>query len=398
MYDVKYNMDNKMIRILYFTFITPTEKFGGGIAVIQSLFSLCSFADVEYIGPEFDSNEFKSYGIKLSAVYLIKQVRSKPRRIFNLITKGITTSFYSEWCKTISGIDASKYDCCYMDFTRQDFVVDWAKKHRLPIVLRAHNVEADYFESMYQKNKSVISFMHKIFAKNTERRCVHNSDKILVLTNTDKNRFEELYENISNKIDLFPICVKHFIGSKREDLPEIFISLTGSLWFGPNADGTIWFLDRVWRNIDRNITKGYTLIIAGSNPNGKIMKLADELPDVEVYTNPEEIDAFYKQATIYVAPIFYGAGMKVKIAEALSCGLPVITTHHASAGYEKMGKFIRICDDADGFKKEIENLISMSEQEMNLLKEEILERFEDNYSLEESCRLMEKHISDVIKR
>lgn len=391
------NSMRKNIRILYFTFIIPSEKFGGGIAALQSLHSLCSFADVDYIGPIYDATEFQAYGIKIKKDYVVKPNSNKVKRLWNFVSKGISTSYYESWFSIIKKINPQDYNCCYLDYTRQDFVVRWAKENRIPIIVRAHNVEADYFESLYKRNRSPIAYLHKIIGKRAERKCINQADKVLALTENDKRRFKRLYGK-SNCITLFPICVKYFDRNKFEKLPKYFVSITGSLWFGPNADGTEWFLENVWKNIDKKISEKYALVIAGANPNNKIKDEVKKLKNVFLYSDPADIDPYYQQATLYVAPIFYGAGMKVKIAEALSCGLPVIATSHAATGYEAVQDLMYISDDAYGFKTHIENILSKTEFEMEILKRKIQSSFERNYSLKESCRKMEGIIRQLTKR
>lgn len=387
----------KNIRILYFTFIIPSEKFGGGIAALQSLHSLCSFADVDYMGPAYDATEFQAYGIKIKRNYVVKPDKNKTKRLWNFVSKGISTSYYEGWFSVMEKIDPQNYDCCYLDYTRQDFVVKWAHESKIPIIVRAHNVEADYFESLYQRNKSPITYLHKIIGKRAEYKCISRADKVLVLTENDKRRFKELYGK-SNNITLFPICVKYFDRDKFEKLPKYFISITGSLWFGPNADGTEWFLENVWKSIDKKISEKYALVIAGSNPNNRIRDEVKKLSNVFLYSDPANIDAYYQQAALYIAPIFYGAGMKVKIAEALSCGLPVITTSHAATGYEAVHDLIYISDNAFGFKKHIENILSKTKSEMEVLKGKIQNSFEKNYSLKESCKKMENVVRQLTER
>lgn len=384
------------MKILYFTFIVPTEKFGGGIAVLQSLYSLCGFADVDYVGPEFQKEELDAYKIKLSHYYLMKQDAGIMRKAYNFIFHGVSTGFYKDWNIIVNRLDATVYDCVYLDFTRQDFVVQWAKRKGLPVVVRAHNVEADYFSSLFKNQKSFISYAHQIIGKRAEKKCVLLSDKVLVLTKRDQNRFIELYGVGEEHYPIIPISVKHFSRERREALPESFVLITGSLWFGPNASGTEWFLDNVWRNVGEDVQKKYSLVIAGAKPNEKIKKLAKELPKVSLFENPKYIDAYYLQASVYIAPIFYGAGMKVKIAEALSCGIPVIATSHAMAGYESVADELFCGDTWKDFAGYLSLIAKKTETEIKCLNQNILESFEQNYSLQKSSDRISKVICDMI--
>ncbi len=390
-----FKQNNKKPRILYFSFITPTEKFGGGIGALQSLYSLCSFADVTYIGPQFNQNEFDRYNIMLKKVCLIKQSKKLLKQIARLVFRGITTSFYESWVGIVSNIDSAEYDCCYLDYARQDFIVDWAKEKGLPVVVRAHNVESDYFDALYEKKKNLSNYIHKKLGKRAERKCIINADVVLALTPQDKNRLKELYGN--SNIKLMPVCVKHFNNSNRESLPEPFVAITGSLWFGPNADGTIWFLKNVWAQLDKALVDKFALVIAGANPNDEIKHLVDNMSNVFLFPNPNDIDAYYQQAYAYVAPIFYGAGMKVKIAEALSCGLPVITTLHSSAGYEAVSDLISVCDTAEDFIIKLKDVLQIAEFEYKQLRNKISEGFEEHYSLQQSSVIVKETVEEIVE-
>lgn len=387
-------------KILYFTFLEPTEKHGGGIAILQSLNALCSFADIEYIGPKYNKEELDLYDIRPISSHIIYENQSKITTALHTATKAITTKSYNSWKATVDKIDTTQYDCCFMDFAKQDFVVKWAHKQKLPIVVRAHNVESDYYkfyDAMRNQKKSLFGYIFRMYKTRAEKYCIQKADKILAITNNDKNRLIELYGNHAD-IDLLPVCVRHFDKTKVEKLPEPFIAITGQLSLGSNSEGTIWFLKNVWSNLMEDITDKYSLVIAGAKPNEEIKNLSKEMKNVHLYDTPDYIDAFYQQAIAYVAPIFYGAGMKVKIAEALSCGLPVITTEHAFAGYEPVETLVSVCENKEEFVAKLNCILTMSVEESADLRKRILEAFEDHYSLKYSSKTMESIITDIIHR
>ena len=387
-------------KILYFTFLEPTEKHGGGIAILQSLNALCSFADVEYIGPEYDKREFDLYKIKPIKTYFISKNQSNITATFYAITKAITTRYYSSWKSVVDQIDTIRYDCCFMDFGIYDFVVDWAHKKGLPIIVRAHNIERDYYkhiDAIRNRKRSLYGYIFWKYTARAEKKCIQRADKVLAITQSDRNRLIELYGEHA-EIDLLPVCVKHFDKKRVEELPEPFISITGQFSLGPNSEGTIWFLKNVWSNLSEDITDKYSLVIAGYKPNKEIKELAESLKNVYLYDTPDYIDAYYLQATAYIAPIFYGAGMKVKIAEALSCGLPVVTTEHAFSGYEVAETLVSVCKNEEEFIEKLNHILSMGVEESGEMRERILDTFEKYFSLESSSTIMEDVVTKVIIR
>jgi len=75
-----------------------------------------------------------------------------------------------------------------------------------------------------------------------------------------------------------------------------------------------------------------TLKIVGNSPNEAVLKLASE--DVKVLGFVPDIRTCYECSDISVAPLTWGGGLKVKIAEAMSYGLPVVAT---SVGIDGLG-------------------------------------------------------------
>lgn len=386
------------MKILYFTFIVPSKYFGGGIGVMQSIKSLCQFAEVDYVGPKFNAMELKDYGINLHNITIINNKIGKVKRISNFIFKGVTSGFYEEWKRAVEDIDISKYDCIYLEFSRQDFVAKWAKEKEIPLAIRVHNVESDYFKALYREKKNLQNFIHAKISKYSEKYCVDKADKVIALTKHDKKRLVQIYGIEKEKIKIIPVCVPNEITNLSIGRDKPYILLAGSLWFGPNAEGTEWFLREVWSQLDNTIGNDYDLLIVGSNPNQSIKTLALKYKNIDIYENPKDIKPFYQGAALFIAPIFYGAGMKVKVAEALACSLPVVGTPHALIGYEAMKNYIFPSKNADTFTQNIEGLLKKSDGEKVKIKENIKIIFEKNYSLNSCKEKMEEIIREVVNR
>ncbi len=378
------------MKVLYNTFIVPTKKFGGGICVLQSLYSLSQCAEIDYIGPKYEKGELESYKIEFNNANIIDIDRSKIKRLFNMIFYRTTSGMFNAWKKEISTVDSGTYDAVYLDFSRQAFVVEWAKKNKLPVVVRMHNVEADYYLEMFKKNRSILNWIHMITAKQSERICLKECDKIIVLSETDKKRIVDLYGIGTEKIVINPVCVELENKGMNIGLEKPYILLAGSLWFGPNAEGAEWFLKNVWKRLDNTVGENYDLYVVGANPNEEVRRLASAYKNVKVISNPEDIKPFYQSAELFLAPIFYGAGMKVKVAEALSFGIPVVATEHALIGYEKAESVVYKENSIDGFTSAIIHFLNLNDDDKNKKKYEIKKIFDENYSLKSSVRCVKE--------
>jgi glycosyltransferase involved in cell wall biosynthesis len=72
------------------------------------------------------------------------------------------------------------------------------------------------------------------------------------------------------------------------------------------------------------------LYIIGSNPPSNLIKLSSESIIVTGYV--EDPSAYFERASIGIAPLLEGAGIKVKVLEMLEVGLYTIATPVAAEG------------------------------------------------------------------
>lgn len=121
----------------------------------------------------------------------------------------------------------------------------------------------------------------------------------------------------------------------------------GGFPHAPNVDAVLHFHREAWPLI-RSSLPHVPLTLVGNRPPAEVIALAGDgvtvtgwVPDVAPY-----LDA----ARVSIAPLRYGAGVKGKIGEALSHGLPAVTT---SIGAEGMGlvdgEHALIADDPSEF-------------------------------------------------
>ena len=106
-----------------------------------------------------------------------------------------------------------------------------------------------------------------------------------------------------------PICM--FVGS-------------GSL---PNLDGITWFIDEVWPTIIAKVPAA-RLAIYGS----VCARLSRRSSEIELYGNVELLEPHYDRARLSIVPLRVGSGLKIKIIEAISVGIPIVTTEVGAQG------------------------------------------------------------------
>ena len=106
----------------------------------------------------------------------------------------------------------------------------------------------------------------------------------------------------------------------------------GNLSYVPNVDGICWFLHRHWPLIHVRAPE-LKLVIAGRSPALAVQE-ACRLPGVELVADPDDLAPVYDRAIAAIVPLRLGSGTRIKILEAASFGVPVLSTAKGAEGLD----------------------------------------------------------------
>ena len=376
------------MRILHITSQAPDTKSGGELGVYQTIKSLyLNDYDIDYVGPEIKKREISLFYRNL---YYLSPDRNKIRRCLRLL-QGITNSRYNAWRKL--QLDCEKYDVVVLDFTKLDYIVKNNKIKKL--IVKVHNVEYDYARNDYAKNGGITRKIIALMSKKQERAILDRADAILTLTENDKNRLKELYgEQLEKKIVINPVAVEKKVNEGKKSKGFISLLITGSLWYGDNVDGAVWFIENVFSKLNFNAR----LVIAGSNPNEKIKRVVSKFSNIELYDSPDSMAPFFETCDVVIAPVFEGAGMKVKVAEALSYSKIVVGTRHAFIGYDVIDcDNAFIADSEEEFIRALNSIYSFTDNQWTEKQKRIEKLFLSKYSIASSAKVWQKTVEIVSK-
>lgn len=381
------------MKILQITPESPSPFSGGGIGIIQSLLSLIqSGYTVDYVGPKILDNQLSSLYNK---TFFLEPSNNLALRFYDSLFMN-TNQRYRSWLNL--NIDLDAYDIIYMDFTKLHYVLNRIKNK--PLIVRVHNVEKDYSYNNYLHHKNLVNFFDNIFAGPREKLIANHANRLIALTEKDKKRLCDLYHIPADKISIIPVCVSnpntsinHITQRIISNSQTLNILITGSLWYGSNYEGILWFLKFVYAKLTIN----RHLCIAGAHPTPELKNFVANDPTITLIDTPPDISPYFKAADIFVAPIFDGAGMKVKVAEALSFGLPVIGTSHAFEGYDITDQINSYLADNDiDFINKIEQYFKLSPSYRLKVQTAALDLYSNKYSLNSSAAALKKIIDSAI--
>ena len=131
------------------------------------------------------------------------------------------------------------------------------------------------------------------------------------------------------------------IHSTREKASLLF---TGTLNYYPNIDAIRFFIREIWPEILRQEPDA-ELIVAGSHPGRDIKSLIRSTTGCTLVANPISMKDIFHKASLMVVPLRIGGGTRIKILQAFSYGLPVVSTSIGSSGITGADRQIMIIAD-----------------------------------------------------
>jgi len=213
----------------------------------------------------------------------------------------------------------------------------------------ANNILMKWFQNKRYKN------LYKI-----EIEALQNVDKIMVYNDKDAKLL--LNNNIPNqKLFNVSVCFDDFLGCQHKRLNKDIIYY-GAMSRLENYLSAIWFIRNVLPKIE---DKECRFIIIGANPPKKLLQYSSR--QVQVLGFVEDVSTYFESSLCLVAPLLLGAGIKVKILEAMSAGIPVLTN---SIGIEGIpaedGVHYLHCESAEDYLGKINTLLKNPEMDKEL--------------------------------
>jgi len=188
---------------------------------------------------------------------------------------------------------------------------------------------------------------------------------ILCFSDKDRGLLDEYYGLPSRKVDFF------IHGNiRRIDYGNLAPSgafLFFGAWERPeNSFGLEWFVDHVMPLTG----KAHRFLLLGSGIPEKLREKISRYSAIEMTGFVEDPYPVLAAASGLIAPLFHGAGVKVKVLEALACGTLVVGTNVAFEGIDPVGEGAGIhCRTPEEFLAGMARALSYSMEDKKALRE-----------------------------
>ena len=146
-----------------------------------------------------------------------------------------------------------------------------------------------------------------------------------------------------------------------------------------NVDAIERFLEEIWSPIAEN--EAVELVVAGAICEAIALRVdqlnAQTRGTVRLLGKVDEVIDFYEEIDVAINPVRFGTGLKIKTVEALSHGVPVLTTEPQAAHCDDTPSAAAVyCESLAALADEIERLQADGGQHLELLKSGAIEAAE----------------------
>ena len=173
------------------------------------------------------------------------------------------------------------------------------------------------------------------------------------------------------------------------------ILFIGTLTWEPNIDGLLWFLENCW-SIIKEHHPDVRLVIGGKEPDKRLLEWGKKDSTIEITGFIEEPEDYLKQARVFIAPLRFGSGMKVKVLNAMYRGIPTVTTDIGIEGLEAQdGVHLAVGNEPAEFTARVERLLTDRDY-WEQLKTHSRSLAATKYTWQEVFRELDLAISEVV--
>ena len=332
---------------------------GGGVFMYQTateLAQLCSLHLIILLDFEHERAAHADLEAKAASVEYIIRMPGRPKGLGSIVPFAVREFGNPdlEWLMHrqiyLHNIDVVQLEYTVLGQYSADF-------HRLACVLFEHDV---YFQSIGRGLAGTPGAVHKakaafeyLRALRFELSMLPRFDRVQICNPENRDYLLSFLPELRGKLD----DNRAGIATSRYDFrpdgrePETMLFL-GSFRHLPNQEALDWFTRTVLPAVLKRSPKA-RLIIVGAEPP-PIHSLPNLPDNIELRGFVDDVREPLARYAVFVCPILSGSGMRVKLLEAFSAGIPVVSTRIGAEGLTaKDGEICSLADDPAEFAGKI---------------------------------------------
>ncbi len=263
------------------------------------------------------------------------------------------------------------------------FLLNDPEIQKRKIIVRAHNVEHDYYENLAKVEHHIFKkyyFFNEAGKLKKYELILKNASVIAAISPNDTDYFSSHFKNVH--------YIPAFHPNERVNIDEgkgNFAFYHGNLAVGENNEAALYLINKIFDKLP------YQLVIAGSKPSEELIKAIKGKQNIQLKDNltPAQIHKLIREAQCNVLPTFQSTGIKLKLLSSLFTGRFCIVNKPMveNTGLENL---CIIANSAEKMREKIKDVMSkeFSKREIEKREKILLENFSNKENIKKLIRLV----------
>ncbi len=319
-----------------------------------------------------------------SAVHAVPMYRSRAKDAWHLLLSVIQGQPFligRDWSPAMAGLVRDLTDTFDVIHADQLWMAPYAllaesyAKNAPTLVLDAHNAVFQIPQRMAARSHNplirlILDLEARKLARYEAATC-RRFDRVVTVTREDQSTLTSLMapelllaygesnKNRRPEMTTIPICIDPVAKAaipRRVDSHRV--TFLGGLHWPPNAEGILWFAHEVWPRVIQQVPDA-VLTIIGKSPPADLVRIASTCTSYDITGYVPDPTPYLSETAAFIVPLHAGGGMRVKIVDAWSWGLPIVSTRIGSEGLNYQDEInLLIADTVADYSQSVVRLLT----------------------------------------
>ncbi len=280
------------------------------------------------------------------------------------------------------------------------YIMPHLPKTKVPVILVEQTIEYKVYQHFVH---ALPFFMRPFFYLDIlkliywEKHYWRKANLVAAVSESDSIRISQVESQVK------PIIVPNGAGDEMLEAPLVAKKLhnpkllfIGNFFWLQNVEAATFLVNKILPLL-KKLKINFQLIIAGQNASNKLpFKEAKHLQIIDIGPKDDyKVKKLYREATLFLAPIFGPGGTRLKILAAMASALPIIATKTGVDGLSlNDGENVLIASTPQGFTDQVSRVLS-DQKLYNKIQRTSYELVREKYSWKKIAMRLEDYYLQI---